>query len=380
MSCPITRTYEINEDDQNIFTPTAAIYDYIYRPKELEIYNLYDFVHCFEKVDKKNKPDFLFSGPWHPQFKTHGVKRRCQPVVPRIIGPRMPDKNIKEEKLVELYSKIALLLYHPFRDPAQEFINNNQSCTLFFRNWQPSSAILKRLDYHQQYHLSMADDKIYREEQKERELELQSKDCDIITRNEENEELTHRVNSTNVDPLYNQIIHGIVPFDDILDQQFVDKEIDTISQVTFSDDPTNSSFPSYIDHDSILPSSAVTKNDLKKHALNCYQSYSFDACDELHKTDSDVIKNLHLSQNRQILLKNINEALQLSERVSNCKNFENIENKMYPSFNEVSNHFKLNAKQHQAFVLFSIPIFVRIFGLTIEDIPKLFTTMSPSFY
>ena len=376
LSCPITRTYDINDDDHNIFAPTAAIYDYIYRPHELETYNLYDFVHYFEKVRKSDKPEFSFSGNWHPQFNTHGLKKRCQPVVPRIIGPRMPDQNSKDENHVELYSKVALLLYHPFRDPADEFLKNKQSCSLFFENWIPSSTIRKRLDYHQQYHLSVADDKKYREEQKQRELELQCEDNDILNENPESDTGAHSINCINIEPLYTETIQGILPLDNILDQPFVDEEIDTISHVRFSNNPTCND-DSYIENDNILPTVEISKKDLKNHASKCFKSFGLESIDENDDNDFSIIKNLNVPKNREIVLKLINTALEMFVPILNTGNNENIENKIYPSFNEVSNYFHLNEKQHQAFVSFSIPIFAKIFGLTIEDLPKLFTTMSP---
>jgi hypothetical protein len=194
--------------------------DYNQRPEAVEDVQWYDFVAWYRKVssakkgasaqpdkDDDNREDtdlgdeevsdsadgdsanpaenhpLNFMGS-HPEAGFFKLKKVRWPMVPRIIGPRMPDvrKIGQDRDAYELYCRIELCLYHPFRD-ATELLDENGSAIPKFEEWDPfSNADLSRkLAYHQEYWVGLAAADAYREKQKETDQASATESRDIDT-------------------------------------------------------------------------------------------------------------------------------------------------------------------------------------------------------
>ena len=277
-----------------------------------------------------------------------------------------------------------LLLYHPFRDPATEFLDENKSVSQFFKNWQPCNKVDQQFDFHQQHHLSIEDSLKYREEQKEREISLQCNDTDIAHHNQDdsaNENQLHRIDASNIDIFYANTLNNLLTLDDTCEimenETTIDEQVKSIALVNVEENDGNQT-DNHILYS--LPQCEITKNDLKQHAQNCFQAYNqilFDT-NTTENRQFHVINNLHVAENRRVILKHLKDCFTLTEKtiLTEVQRIE-IANKPYPSFNDVSNLFNLNDKQHQAFVLFSAPIVIDVFGIKTENFPKLFHDNSP---
>jgi len=194
--------------------------DYKHRPTAVEDVQWYDFVAWYRKVSSAKKRgreqsdtahdsgkatdisdeqasdaeeadshDAVENAPLsfmqtHPEAAFFKLKKVQWPMVPRIIGPRMPDvrKIGQDPEAYELYCRIALCLYHPFRD-ATEFLDENGSAIPKFEEWDPFSKadLSRKLAYHQEYWVGLAAAEAYREKQKETDQACATESGDIDT-------------------------------------------------------------------------------------------------------------------------------------------------------------------------------------------------------
>ena len=139
----------------NTLKVRTAINDYIHRPEELESMCLYDFVKWYKRVPVPKDEQFSLlvnndeTGPSssdsnadddgddaqnarrrrmpvlkfqqsHPESVFFGLRRLEWPKIPQIIGPRLPDVYLikDDEDKAELYWRVSLCLYCPFRSTA----------------------------------------------------------------------------------------------------------------------------------------------------------------------------------------------------------------------------------------------------------------------
>lgn len=75
--------------------------------------------------------------------RAHGLAKVQYPQVPEIIGPRMPDARLIDDEehadQCELYCRVALLLYCPFRRPT-DFLDECGSARRRFEHWDCPGA------------------------------------------------------------------------------------------------------------------------------------------------------------------------------------------------------------------------------------------------
>ena len=102
--------------------------DYVFRPKELERVNLYDFISCYDikYASNKNELDMMPFLEEHPQSDLRGVMNRLIHITPLVSYLDFPDSsdfegNITDSALqptlaTEQYAKSVLCLFVPFRN------------------------------------------------------------------------------------------------------------------------------------------------------------------------------------------------------------------------------------------------------------------------
>ena len=118
--------------------------EYACRPAELDDVNWYSYVELFEQVklppryrrhraaisggersamglasedgDRGGADNILEYTGTHPLIETHGVRQRAHRYVPRVFGPRLPDRHENtSDASKETYGMIALILFAPWR-------------------------------------------------------------------------------------------------------------------------------------------------------------------------------------------------------------------------------------------------------------------------
>jgi hypothetical protein len=108
---------ETQSAQDSVFTPASQLDDYIYRPDCTSESSLYEFtMQCYRRQLKGTVSTTNFFKDHHPLSKSHCVAFRKTEAVPVIGGPRLP--RLKESMTVqerEEYSKIAMVLFKPFR-------------------------------------------------------------------------------------------------------------------------------------------------------------------------------------------------------------------------------------------------------------------------
>ena len=102
--------------------------DYVFRPKELENINLYDFIADFDvkQLSNKSGSDIFPFLDEHPQSKFRGVLNRIQQITPLVSYLDFPDSadfegdildpTMQPTPATEQYAKSVLCLFVPFRD------------------------------------------------------------------------------------------------------------------------------------------------------------------------------------------------------------------------------------------------------------------------
>lgn len=108
------------------------IHDYIYRPRELDNLNLYDFVAGYnvKSISTRNEDDIMrFSSKDHPLHNLQGVCERVNIVTPLVSFLDFPNSSEFSGSILETegetnpamekYAKAVLCLFVPFRDKKQ---------------------------------------------------------------------------------------------------------------------------------------------------------------------------------------------------------------------------------------------------------------------
>jgi hypothetical protein len=121
----------IHSIGSNVFV-SNQIHDYVYRPQELEEYNLYDFValSCVKNITRNNADGILrFASKDHQQHKLQGMCMRNNMVTPLISFLDFPnssefngeimDAGVETNPAMEKYAKTVLCLFVPFRNEEQ---------------------------------------------------------------------------------------------------------------------------------------------------------------------------------------------------------------------------------------------------------------------
>ncbi|KAK4702598.1 hypothetical protein P7C70_g3623, partial [Phenoliferia sp. Uapishka_3] len=159
---------EIDEDGTGVVEHNQAD-DYFFRAEELSEECLYLFVSRYEIITKKGdhldsrgaKSGFTANrrydfGPSHPRFKTHRLRERSKPVIPRIEGRSVPRRNHPEKKYREWYAKAILMLFKAWRN-LEDLKKKEETWEDALQRFQPLPHIQAYIDNLQLLH-QMKDD------------------------------------------------------------------------------------------------------------------------------------------------------------------------------------------------------------------------------
>ena len=113
--CDADLELTLQRSDDDSFTAVTQLHDYLFRPAFLDDVFLYEFVSRFrkEKLQDGVGDECRFT-VLHPQVQSHQLVQRAVPVIPDVIGPALPDREVAETQA--RYATIAMLLLVPFRD------------------------------------------------------------------------------------------------------------------------------------------------------------------------------------------------------------------------------------------------------------------------
>lgn len=145
----------------------TSVRRYMDRPQCLEACSWYDFCAWYKPTRSKSPQPgdacMFASDDLHElaaHVRAHGFTRVDYPRVPEIIGPRLPDaRNLDDAEQAdqaELYYRAAALLYCPFRHP-KDFIDRHGSAKQHFAAWGPLGLpkVRRSLEFHQQYYIAL---------------------------------------------------------------------------------------------------------------------------------------------------------------------------------------------------------------------------------
>lgn len=165
----------LHEDgNEGHFKPSSLYLDYVYRSLELQDTSVMEFVSRWEKRTNTKGLPLL---PPHTQASTHSLHRRHHPTIPTVIGPRLPDisdPNLSGEELA-IFQKKMLILFKPFRSQTDFPAEDNQIHDLFETWWANDSSLKARsfatnnADFYEarKLHKTSADAEVIRFEQYE---------------------------------------------------------------------------------------------------------------------------------------------------------------------------------------------------------------------
>ena len=133
--------------------------DYVLRDNEvLPDIDYYDFVSTHTRVKAVYDPDnpgrHLPLHDSHPLHKTHCITVRRCPVVPQMVGTRLPNKNTldtADSDTVAVYKKTILALHKPHSSTRPPWGDTNPIDDAHAA-WIPSATASVRLSRHQDYH------------------------------------------------------------------------------------------------------------------------------------------------------------------------------------------------------------------------------------
>ncbi|ETL38744.1 hypothetical protein L916_09746, partial [Phytophthora nicotianae] len=120
----------ITDDDPSSPKYHAVSYldDYIYRPDELQVVNLYEFtMWYFQRKTGNYRTAKLNFRESHPLYKSHCLGKRHIDVVPVIQGFRMPSSQNDNSNLACKRAVLSLILFKPFRSLA-DLIGESVDC------------------------------------------------------------------------------------------------------------------------------------------------------------------------------------------------------------------------------------------------------------
>lgn len=139
-------TYNLSNPNESD-TLSITTKDYAYRPKELEGFCLYRYAENYRKVKRKNrtignlhKYKFLHEHPMHEEYF---IVERHENEIPVIIGPSVPRMNDLTNR--DLYAKIILLLFRPWRKLNNLRPNNTSWATAFDSFYLNASEEIRQL-------------------------------------------------------------------------------------------------------------------------------------------------------------------------------------------------------------------------------------------
>ena len=179
----------------------AIFYDYQYRNKKMNSISLYYFCSQYSKRNAKdlkedesdlNKERFSTE---HEHYKTQYLYKNKKAVVPLIIGPTWPRKTDIDVEKKELYSKMILLVFKPWRQLTNLKDNANswhEALDAFMASLASNSCILKHINNIE--YLKKAKDDANREFEEKlatNSEEISEKDTENIENNVHDEETLH---------------------------------------------------------------------------------------------------------------------------------------------------------------------------------------------
>ena len=134
-------------------------FDYVFRGEGMfDDMSYYDFVSAYTRLKIVYDPDAPGAHcplhERHPLSSTHCIGTRKHPVVPQMIGKRLPDVrrlNTVDGAEAERYHKTSLLLHKPHSATNPPW-SPNTSASAEFAAWTPAATAQMRLDRHQDYY------------------------------------------------------------------------------------------------------------------------------------------------------------------------------------------------------------------------------------
>ena len=137
------------ERTERVLVPVKHLSNYVYRPRELEKLSIYEFytLYYITKRTATTPPERCFQ-IGHPLASTHALSKRRKANIPVINGPRLPHyatiatDHDSNELEYEEYSKIALVLFKPFRTSTDLLISTDGVETTWhtsYKSWFTSS-------------------------------------------------------------------------------------------------------------------------------------------------------------------------------------------------------------------------------------------------
>lgn len=356
-----------------IYTQTC-IRKYSSRPGCLEDWNWYDFtawisgtpnaesVHCSTRT--------TCSKALATHLKEHNLRKLACPHVPELICPRLPDTrrlgSVDYTTESELYYRMSLLLYCPFRDP-MAFLDHNRSAKTYYLEWNSTHRpkICRQLEYHQQYYLGLDAAQVYRSRQATIDTDDNLVDEDILQNSrEESQQQTHHLISipSNV---YSAELSTTQNFDSTDGTQisYTEAKVAVLHENYLGD----VALPPDCSHSVTVRPKSVSKNELsrlERHISDCSQ-----------QSEGLNMPSLSNAGPASVLVEKLEDATRdLSYKPDQPPDAELMP---FASIAEVSAYHHLNSGQHQAFVLVAFPLLCKIADAPPPDAHKSLCDGSP---
>ena len=378
----LTQTMNVleNENTVSILEPfgdhyklSSGMNDYLFRDERLKDVSLTAFCSWYKKKAKSKNPAALRFKANHIQADTHMLERTQEPRIPEIMGPRVPDnRHLDDNEIEAKYYKILLCLYKPFVHPNELIEVNGETVSPKerFQQWlgtvdaREQRDILKRLEYHQEYYFAMDGAKKYHEQMRKCTTELACDSTDIDTdgaRRHYDEELQARARAT-------------VSFEDMW--CCLNTEDHDLSLNNDADDAQEELNVMAPDVQHLIPplnQPQVSPNAVLQTQVTGRQVKQF--LKELLLDESTMVgNNVQLDCNDEVKMITLNKIMEEIRFTTPTE--ENIEERPYPTVNEVSARFTLNALQHVAFTKFAVPVLHKLMNIefTAWDSSPLYVT------
>jgi len=127
----------------NIIGECNVVEDYIHRPECIQELNLYEYITYYEKIDKKNSKKhktFRFAET-HPEYKKKLLIFIFK--IPLFRNNQWPPQKDESD-----WSRIVLLLFHPFNQDRGSFLPKDSSTTHFMEQLLRDNLLTEKSQYH----------------------------------------------------------------------------------------------------------------------------------------------------------------------------------------------------------------------------------------
>ena len=217
---------------EHTYLKRSLVYNYIYRPIELNDVSLWDFASRYEvvRLTQKNRSELMRFHVSHPCADFYGVQEKTKPTIPDVpfcalpdlvnVGPLMSDPKdaTESQKFIrERYAALVMILFVPYREPQD--LKRNDSFLEKYRSIISNCSHTLRTDIvqnfqncHNALRVERAKDPLF--------------DCTVIYETEEDKERKHTGdNETDIDnDIDMSILDGMYSEDPTTGQYDVESE------------------------------------------------------------------------------------------------------------------------------------------------------------